>query len=239
MNKLSIKKIVSASLLLIAVVVGAYMIGVGLIGGAKFSFGPKAWESFSGFFNNMLSPILAALAAAIAFYSLTIQIRESRQEASLNEQISNYLKNIEMLQRMIEKRWKTISKVSDKNWEDEPYAEISEGSIKEHREDIYNLAPDIVRLCQLFQDLANAIQWYTHLHRQKISGSEKDFPRKEWSHFSNSILQEQDKKMKFCYEVSQWFSQRQDIVEPTYVKELLIYRDFYANLVGTGTLSEA
>lgn len=113
-HRSSLRKVVTTSLalilMLIFAVVTAYILGVGVIGGAPFSLGAEEWESFASFFNNMLSPMLAALAAAIAFFSLALQIRESRKDASLNEQITNYLNHIALLQRMIEKRWVTYFK---------------------------------------------------------------------------------------------------------------------------------
>ena len=234
MERLSTIKIILFSLALIAIVVGSYTIGIGLIGGGEFSFEASSWHEFSGFFNNMLSPILAAFAAAIAFFSLTHQLRESRRDSSLNEQIANYLSHINLLQSMIEKRWKTINKVNQMDWEEEPFYAINSGDIKEKLSNSAYLLPEVVRLFLLFEDLVDAMQWYTHLHKEKIDLSKQDFPRNEWSHFSQSLIQEQDKKMKYCM----WLLNEPIKQTERYQTELLIYRQFYENLVSTGTLNE-
>lgn len=140
-HRSSLRKVITTSLtlilMLIFAVVAAYIVGVGLIGGASFSLGAEEWERFASFFNNMLSPMLAALAAAIAFFSLALQIRESRKDASLNEQITNYLNHIALLQRMIEKRWVTISNVGNNDWEKEPFSYIKRGFIRERNSNFW------------------------------------------------------------------------------------------------------
>lgn len=241
-HRSSLRKVVTTSLalilMLIFAVVTAYILGVGVIGGAPFSLGAEEWESFASFFNNMLSPMLAALAAAIAFFSLALQIRESRKDASLNEQITNYLNHIALLQRMIEKRWVTISNVGNKDWEKEPFSYIRYDFVGERKSNFFELVPDILRLCRLFQDLADGVQWYTYLHKSKIDFSNQSFPRNEWSHFSNSLIQEQDKKMKYCFEVSKVLVEMQEGISESEMREFVIYLDFYNHLVSTGTLSD-
>jgi preprotein translocase subunit SecG len=241
-HRSSLRKVITTSLtlilMLIFAVVAAYIVGVGLIGGASFSLGAEEWERFASFFNNMLSPMLAALAAAIAFFSLALQIRESRKDASLNEQITNYLNHIALLQRMIEKRWVTISNVGNNDWEKEPFSYINRGFIRERNSNFFELIPDILRMCRLFQDLADGVQWYTYLHKSKIDFSNQHFPRNEWSHFSNSLIQEQDKKMKYCFEVSKFMVEMRDGVSESEMREFLIYVGFYNHLVSTGTLSD-
>ena len=239
MKKLSAKLIITLSLTLISLVVGSYVIGIGVIGGGKFSFEALEWERFSSYFNNILSPILAAIAAAIAFFSLTHQLREARRESSLNEQIANYLNNIKLLQSMIDKRWKTIIRVNQMDWEEEPFYAINVANIKEKLNKLDYLTPEIIRLFRLFEDLVDAVQWYTHLHKEKIDLSTQSFPKNEWAHFSQALIQEQDKKMKYCYEYCIW-----SLTEPTkqadkYYKEIIIYRQFYENLVESGTLNES
>lgn len=238
----SLKKIATTSLTLILAmifaVVAVYGLGVGWIGGARFSLGPAEWESFSSFFNNMLSPVLAALAAAIAFFSLSIQIRESRKDASLNEQISNYLNHIGLLERMIEKRWFTITYVGEKDWEIESFSNINFRVIMKNNSKFFNLVPDILQLCHLFQDLVYGVEWYTYLHKSKIEFSDQSFPRNEWSHFSNSLIQEQDKKMKYCFELGKFFVESREGISESEVIEFRIYMDFYNNLIETGVLRD-
>lgn len=238
MARLSTKKIILFSLLLIVIVVGSYAIGIGLIGGRKFSFQASSWHEFSGFFNNMLSPILAAIAASIAFFSFTHQLRETRRESSLNEQIANYLSHINLLQNMIEKKWKTVNKVNQMDWEEEPFSAINITNIREKLIKSAYLSPEVIRLFRLFEDLVDAMQWYTHLHKEKIDISKQDFPRNEWAHFSQSLIQEQDKKMKYCYEYCMWLLNVPNKQTERYQTELLIYRQFYENLVSSGTLNE-
>ncbi|TXR53864.1 hypothetical protein [Reinekea thalattae] len=238
MERLSPKIIILASVILIAIVVGSYAIGIGVIGGGKFSFESSSWHGFSGYFNNMLSPILAAIAAAIAFFSLTHQLKEARRESSLNEQIANYLNHLKLLQSMIEKRWKTISRVNQMDWEEEPFYSINRAYLKERQIKSKYLALEVLRLCRLFEDLVDGVQWYTHLHKDKVDLAKQNFPRNEWSHFSQSLIQEQDKKMRFCYEYCLWLLEEPSNIAEQYQKEILIYRQFYENLVSDGSLYE-
>ncbi len=238
MERLNPKIVVLTSLILIAIVVGSYAIGIGVIGGGAFSFESSSWHGFAGYFNNMLSPILAAIAATIAFLSLTHQLKEARRESSLNEQIANYLNHLNLLRSMIDKRWKTINRVSQMDWEEEPFHAINRGNLKEQLTNAVYLSPEVVRLSRLFEDLADGVQWYTHLHKEKIELAKQDSPRNERSHFSQSLIQEQDKKMKFCYEYCLWLLEEPSDKTDQYKREVLIYRQFYENLVSDGTLNE-
>ena len=238
MIKLNLKIIFIISLLLIFIIASSYVIGVGIIGGASFSYNASAWVSFSSYFNNMLSPVLASIAAAIAFFSLTRQLSSARKDASLNEQISNYLNHINLLQKMIEKKWKTIISISNIDWEVEPFNFINKENIKDRLENESHLPQEAIRLFRLFEDLVDAMQWYTYLHKEKIDLYKGSHPKNEWSHFSASLIQEQDKKMKFCYEYCLWLIQEKAVQTARYNKELLIYSQFYENLIQSGTLNE-
>ena len=100
MKKLVLNIVLTITILII-IVAGSYFIGIGVLGGSSFSLNSKDWVDFSSYFNGILSPILAAIAAVIAYYSLFRQITISRKESSLNEQISNYLNNINLLKSII------------------------------------------------------------------------------------------------------------------------------------------
>lgn len=129
MERLNPKVLILTSLILIAVVVGSYAIGIGIIGKGSFSFESSSWEGFAGYLNN-------------------------------------------------------------------------------------------------------------HLHKEKIDLSKLDFPRNEWAHFSQSLIQEQDKRMKYCYEYCLWLLEEPSNKIEQHEKELLIYRQFYENLISDGTLNE-
>lgn len=238
MERTSIKVIVATTTVLIILVVTAYFLGVGVVGGAKFSFNAKDWVDFSSYFNGMLSPFLAALAAAIAFFSLSHQMRISRQDSSLNEQIANYLNNIKLLQAMIDKRWVTVIKVTQTDWETEPFYAINKGNIKESLVNSVYLSPEMIVLFRLLEDLVDAVQGYTYLHKLKIDLNQQSFPKNEWSHFSISLIREQDKKMRYCYQYCLWVLEEPNEYYEKYQKELLIYRQFYENLKSEGTLFE-
>ncbi|WP_144439552.1 hypothetical protein [Vibrio coralliirubri] len=224
--------------ILIFLVVGAYIFGIGYLGNTELSFKASDWVDFSSFFNGMLSPILAALAAAIAFISLTQQLRESRKDASLNEQIGNYLNHINLLQGMIDKRWQTISKVNQTDWETEPFFAINRHNISESLVKSAYLSAEVVTLCKFMQDLTEAVQWYTQLHKQKLDLYSQEFPKKEWAHFSTSLVREQDKKMRYCYEYCLWMLEEPNEFTKKYKDELIIFQAFYEGLVRGGTLYE-
>jgi len=214
------------------------VLGVGIIGGHNFSYNPKSWESFAGYFNGLLSPILAALAAIIAFLSLTHQIRESRKEASLNEQIQNSLKNIELIQRMIDSRWETIVKVCKVDWATEVLYAINKDNLEENLKKNAYLLPEVVVICRLFEDLSQSVQWYTALHKRKIDLENNEFPLREWSHFSTSLIKSQDKKLRFCYVYCQWVMDAASAskISEEHKKEVLIFLSFYEGLMEEGTL---
>jgi len=238
MDKINPVKILLLVSLLIFLVALSYIVGVGIIGKGEFSLTPKSWESFSIFFTGMLSPILAAIAAATAFFSLTYQLKVARQDTSLNEQIANYLNNIQILQSMIDKRWKTVSKITQVDWEEELYDEINLVNIKNRLQENINFTNEIIVLFRLFEDLVQAVQWYTFLHKSKIDLNNQNYPRNEWSHFSKSLIREQDKKMKFCYEYCTWILNEKESLQANIKNqtELHIYSQFYENLLNTGDL---
>jgi len=236
MEKLNIKLIIIAIVLLVSFVIFSYILGVGVIGKTSFSFASKDWVSFSSYFNGMLSPILAAIAAAVAFFSLTHQLKIARQESSQNEQISNYLNHIKLLQSMIIKRWSTISKVTKMDWEEEPFYAINRNNVRQNLKNGVYLSSEVVVLFRLFKDLVDAMQWYTHLHKLKIDLNNQEFPKSEWSHFSTSLIRDQDKKMRFCYEYCLWLLEEPNKQTDKHHKEILIYRQFYENLCSDGTL---
>ncbi|HCH1532102.1 TPA: hypothetical protein NKQ35_004628 [Vibrio parahaemolyticus] len=238
MNKFKPFHVILLTLALIALVVGAYAFGVGFVGKNDLSFKPSAWVEFSSFFNGMLSPILASLAAAIAFFSLTHQLNIARKESSLNEQISNYLNHINMLQNMVDKRWRTVTRVSKIDWEEEPFQAINIENIKESFSSNGYLAPEVIRLCGLFGELVDAMQWYTYLHKSKISLEKQEFPRNEWAHFSKSLIRDQDKKMRFCYQYCLWLNNEPNSRNSRYQEEVLIYIQLYESLCQDGTLLE-
>ncbi len=238
MDKFSPVKILLLVTLLIFLVVISYVIGVGIIGGNNFSLTPKDWESFSTYFNGMLSPILAAIAAAIAFFSLTYQLNAARKETALNEQISNYIKHIDLLQGMIDKKWKAITNHTKVDWEEILFYEINREIIKSRLQGNANFTHDVIMLTRLFEDLIDAMQWYTHLHKQKIGSEAQSTQRNEWSHFSKSLIREQDKKMIFCYQYCSWIIDEHLDGNKKYHKELLMYMQLYDNLINDGTLYE-
>lgn len=238
MERLNPTILITVIIVLISIVVGSYIVGIGVLGESTFSYESQDWVRFSNFFNGMLSPILAALAAAIAFFSLTYQLKIARQDASLNEQIANYLNHIKLLQGMIDKRWSTISKVTEKDWEEEPFYAINRSNVRQTSVKGVYLSPEVVILFQLFEDLVDAMQWYTRLHKLKIDLNSQEFARDEWSHFSTSLIREQDKKMRFCYEYCLWLLEEPSDQTEKYQKELLIYRQFYENLRSDGILFE-
>jgi hypothetical protein len=229
-------KILLVVSLLIILVIAAYVVGIGTIGGASFSLSAEDWVNFSNYFNDMLSPILAALAAVIAYYSLSHQIRIAREDSSLSEQISNYLNNINTLKNIIDKRWNTVAKVCQRDYEEETFPAININNIKDSLKSNAYLAPEVIRLAQLFHDLEQAVLWYTNLHERKIELKKENFPRKEWVHFSLSLIREQEKKMKFCYEYCQWLHTEPSKKTENYGTEVIIYTQFYENLCSNGTL---
>lgn len=238
MKWLTFRNIALSIIAILLLVIGPYIIGVGLIGGAKISFSPEDWESFSNYFNSISSPFLAAIAAIIAYLSLSSQIAQARKDASLTSQVSNQLSYIKTLQAIIERRWLVITKVTETNWEEEPYHAINRENIKNSLVKNIYLAQEVIPLCRFFQDLSDATQWYSHLIKQKIEEPAEAFPRSEWSHFSQSLILEQQKKMKFCYEYTVWLLDEPHSKTSHYTKELLIFRQFYENLLKIGALIE-
>lgn len=236
MEKLSVIKISIIIFSILFVVVGAYIFGVGILGGAEFSLNANDWVSFSSYFNGILSPLLAAIAAATAFFSLTYQLNLSRKDSSLNEQISNYLKHIEILQRIIEKRWTVIKNFSNLDWESETFTSITEMNIKEKLLGFGFIEPEIIEMYRIFEDLVDAMQWYSVLHKKKIDLDKNYFPKSEWSHFSASMIREQDKKLKFCYEYCLWVLSERSELHDDSSKEHLVFRQFYEGLKSDGIL---
>ncbi|WP_078082655.1 hypothetical protein [Microbulbifer mangrovi] len=239
MNKPShkiIAYIITTILLIAAGVIASYVIGVGIIGGSNFSSAPEDWAEFSTYFNGMLSPILAGVAAAVAFISINHQLSAHKQDSTQNEKISNYLNHIKLLQNMIEKQWLTITKVTKSDWEHEPFYAINKKNIKSNLLKNVYLSPEVNNLSNLFQDLVEAVQWYTQLHKSKIEFNSKDFVRSEWSHFSRSLIREHDKKMRYCYEYCNWLIEEPCAQTKKYQTQALSFRQFYENLCSNGTI---
>ncbi|MFN4292469.1 MAG: hypothetical protein ACK4E7_16560 [Permianibacter sp.] len=238
MKWLTFRNIALSIIAVLLLVIGPYIIGVGLIGGAKVSLAPQDWESFSNYFNSISSPFLAAIAAVIAYLSLSSQIEHARKDSSLTSQMSNQLNHIKILQAIIEKRWLVITKVTATNWEEEPFYAINRENIKSSLVKNVYLAQEIVPLCRFFQSLSEATQWYSRLMRQKLHEPAEAYPKSEWSHFSRSLILEQQKKMKFCYEYTVWLLDEPHSKTNHYTTELLIFRQFYENLLKIDALIE-
>lgn len=221
-------------ILIITVPTLAYYFEISLKGGYAYSATPDSWETFAVFINNILGPVLASIAALVAYFSLQIQLKENRKSQSLNQQVENYIRHIALLGKMVDKRWKVINNYCGIDYE-EIGDHIINASLLGRLTNKEHIISDVIILMQLFHDLQSAIQWYTHLHKQQISGSEFDFPRAEWSHFSNSLIREHGKKMKFCYYFGGAVKDRYKHESKEY-REILMFEGLYDNLNSEGVL---